>query len=52
MLTQIYPDNPNFIKENANDYKEQIPPPSSIIYSFCFDSTEGKKKIILYMLCI
>ena len=43
MLTQIYPDNPNFIKEI--DYKEQMPAPSSIIYSFCFDSTDGKKKL-------
>ena len=45
MLHQIYPDNPNFIRANPNDYKDQIPPPSSIIYSFCFDSTDGKKKL-------
>ena len=42
MLSQIYPDNPNIIKANLND---QIPPPSSVIYSFCFDSQDGKKKI-------
>ena len=45
MLKQIYPDNPNLIKANPNEYKDQIPPPSSIIYSFCFDSTDGKKKL-------
>ena len=45
MLTQIFPDNPNLIKANANDYKEQLPSPTSIIYSFCFDSTDGKKKL-------
>ena len=45
MLKQIYPDNPNLIKANPNEYKDQMPPPSSIIYSFCFDSTDGKKKI-------
>ena len=45
MLNQIYPDNPNLIKANPNDYLEQLPKPSSIIYSFCFDSTDGKKKL-------
>jgi len=45
MLKQIYPDNPNLIKANPNEYNEQLPPPSSIIYSFCFDSTDGKKKL-------
>ena len=45
MLTQIFPDNPNLIKVNSNNSKEQIPSPSSIIYSFCFDSNDGKKKL-------
>ena len=45
MLTQIFPDNPKLIKANINDYKDQVPQPSSIIYSFCFDSTDGKKKL-------
>jgi hypothetical protein len=45
MLKQIYPDNPNLIKANPYEYNEQLPPPSSIIYSFCFDSTDGKKKL-------
>ena len=52
MLAQIYPDNPNFIKANLNDYKEQIPPPSSIIYSFCFDSTDGKKNYFIHVMVI
>ena len=42
MLTQIYPDNPPIFK--YNNY-EGIPPPSSVIYSFCFDSTDGKSKL-------
>ena len=42
MLSQIYPDNPPIIKENIN---EEIPPPTNIIYSFCFDSQDGKKKL-------
>ena len=45
MLTQIFPDNPNLIKANPNEYNDQIPTPSSVIYSFCFDSTDGKKKL-------
>ena len=45
MLKQIYPNNPILIKANPNEYDEQLPPPSSIIYSFCFDSTDGKKKL-------
>ena len=44
MLTQIFPDNPNLIKA-SNNSKDQMPPPSSIIYSFCFDSNDGKKKL-------
>ena len=42
MLTQIYPDNPPIIKE---DNYNQIPSPTNIIYSFCFDSQDGKKKL-------
>ena len=45
MLTQIFPDNPKLLKANINDYKDQVPEPTSIIYSFCFDSTDGKKKL-------
>ena len=42
MLSQIYPDNPPIIKENIN---EEIPFPTNVIYSFCFDSQDGKKKL-------
>ena len=45
MVNYIFPNNPNLIKANVNDSKEQPPPPSSVIYSFCFDSTDGKKKL-------
>ena len=40
MLSQIYPDNPLIIIEN---YYNIMPSPSSVIYSFCFDSQDGKK---------
>ena len=43
MLSQIYPENPLIIIEN---YYNIMPPPSSVIYSFCFDSQDGKKKLI------
>ena len=42
MLTQIYPENPPIIKENIN---EEIPSPTNVIYSFCFDSENGKRKL-------
>ena len=42
MISQIYPDNPPIIKENIN---EEMPSPTNVIYSFCFDSTDGKKKL-------
>ena len=42
MLTQIYPDNPPIIKENIN---EEMPSPTNVIYSFCFDSQDGKRKL-------
>ena len=42
MLSQIYPDNPPIIKA---DYYNIMPSPTNIIYSFCFDSQDGKKKL-------
>ena len=42
MLTQIYPDNPPIKKL---DNLEIHPPPTNIMYSFCFDSQDGKKKL-------
>ena len=42
MLSQIYPDNPPIIKA---DYYTIMPSPTNIIYSFCFDSQDGKKKL-------
>ena len=42
MLTQIYPDNPPIKKL---DNIEIYPSPTNIIYSFCFDSQDGKKKL-------
>ena len=44
-IGQIYPDNPLPILINKNDNNDEPPPTSNVIYSFCFDSTDGKKKI-------
>ena len=45
IIAQIFPDNPKLIPINKNDYYQQTPNSSNIIYSFCFDSTDGKTKI-------
>ena len=44
IIGQIFPDNPKIIPVNKYD-NLQAPLPSKIIYSFCFDSTDGKNKI-------
>ena len=44
-IGQIYPDNPLPILINKNDNNDEPPPTSNVIYSFCFDSSDGKKKI-------
>ena len=43
IISQIYPDNPPIILINNNIQEE--PPTSNVVYSFCFDSTNGKTKI-------
>ena len=42
IITQIYPENPYSIKKEEN---QSPPQPSNAMYSFCFDSTDGKKKL-------
>ena len=45
IIKQIYPDKPKIIKS-------EIPPKSSsVVFSSCFDSIDGQKKNILFMLC-
>ena len=44
--------NLNLIKANPNEYNDQIPTPSSVIYSFCFDSTDGKKNYFIHVMDI
>ena len=41
IISQIYPENPKTILAQNND----PPNTSNLIYSFCFDSTDGKDKI-------
>ena len=45
IISQIYPENPLIIMVNKNDPNQEPPPSSNVIYSFCFDSTNGKSKI-------
>ena len=45
IIAQIFPDIPKLIPANKNDFYQQSPHSSNIIYSFCFDSTDGKTKI-------
>ena len=42
IIGQVYPDIPLPIKKEEN---MDIPSPSSVIYSFCFDTTDGKDKL-------
>lgn len=45
IISQIYPENPKTILINKNNIITEPPPTSNVIYSFCFDSSDGKKKI-------
>ena len=45
IISQIYPDNPLAILIDNNNPMFEPPHKSNVIYSFCFDSTDGKKKI-------
>ena len=45
IIGQVYPENPCTILINKNDINQEVPSTSNIIYSFCFDSTDGKSKL-------
>jgi len=45
IISQIYPDNPLVILKDKNEQIDESPGKSNVIYSFCFDSTDGKEKI-------
>ena len=49
IISQLYPEAPTLIHINKTDnqYSQQPEPPntSNVIYSFCFDSTDGKTKL-------
>ena len=49
IIGQIYPENPLAILINKNDINQEPPPTSNVIYSFCFDSSDGKTK--LFYIC-
>jgi hypothetical protein len=51
-IGQIYPDNPLPILINKNDNNDEPPPTSNVIYSFCFDSSDGKKKYFMYVMVL
>ena len=42
IITQLYPDNPRIFLCEQN---QQEPDKSNVIYSFCFDSTDGREKL-------
>ena len=46
IISQIYPSIPPIIYINKTEILiQEKPSPSSVIYSFCFDSTDGKSKL-------
>ena len=45
IISQIYPENPLIIQINKADINQEIPPNSNVIYSFCFDTLDGKSKL-------
>ena len=48
IISQIYPDAPSIILINKNDKNEpqqECPSPTNVIYSFCFDTADGKSKL-------
>ena len=42
IITQLYPENPKLILKEVN---QPEPEKSNVIYSFCFDSNDGKQKL-------
>ncbi len=45
IIRQIYPTNPVFHTKLFQGQKKNKPKPESVIYSFCFDSVNGKSKL-------
>ena len=45
IISQIYPENPIIILIIKSAPYQDPPSPSNVIYSFCFDSQEGKEKL-------
>ena len=49
IITQVYPDVPRFIPVNKNSYNNEEEQTNNVIYSFCYDSLDGKEK--LFYIC-
>ena len=45
IIRQVYPENPKFYTKNIQGQKAKKPSTTSVIYSFCFDSINGKNKL-------
>ncbi len=45
IISQVYPENPIVIFNDKNNPLFEPPSASNMIYSFCFDSQDGKEKI-------
>ena len=52
LISQIYPENPKTILINKNNISTESPPTSNVIYSFCFDSSDGKKKYFMFVMLL
>ena len=52
LISQIYPENPKTILINKNNISTESPPTSNVIYSFCFDSCDGKKKYFMFVMLL
>ena len=49
IITQVYPDIPKLIQVNKNNINNEEERTSNTIYSFCYDSLDGKEK--LFYIC-
>ena len=50
IISQIYPDNPLIIL--INDENKGTASTSNVVYSFCFDSSDGKKKYFMFVMLL
>lgn len=52
IISQVYPENPIVIFNDKNNPLFEPPSATNMIYSFCFDSQDGKEKYFMLVLLI